>query len=193
MIIKSVEFIASVYKPEQVPQPRLPEIAFFGRSNVGKSTLLNALTGKKMARVSSTPGKTQCLNYYKINEAFYLIDAPGYGYAKVERKLREAWQRNLGAWLTENDRICLAVLIIDARIEPQASDLQMAEFLQYYHVPTLIAANKADKLKNSERKPILKSLQEAYGTWDWPIGFTSGETGEGKVTVLNAMDSALKY
>ncbi|HNI09601.1 MAG TPA: hypothetical protein PLL93_00550, partial [bacterium] len=121
------------------------------------------------------------------------IDAPGYGYAKVERKLREAWQRNLGAWLTENDRIRLAVLIIDARIEPQASDLQMAEFLNYYQVPTLIAANKADKLKNSERKPILKLLNEAYGTWEWPIDFTSGETGEGKVAVLKAMDSALTH
>ncbi len=187
--ITKVEFIASVFKVEQVPKPDLPEIGFFGRSNVGKSTLINALLKKEIARSSSTPGKTQCLNYYRINERFYLVDAPGYGFAKTSKKLRDSWQKNLEQWLIEKKNLRLAALLIDAKIPAQNSDIQMAEFLRYHDIPTVVIANKVDKLKNSERTAKLDELQNHFaGLEFFPA---SGITKDGLGPIYKRMDFAV--
>lgn len=191
MNIESIEFVASVYKNEQVPQPMLNEVAFFGRSNVGKSTLLNKLTGKKIARISSTPGKTQCLNYYLVNESFYLVDAPGYGYARVPEKLKLSWKRFIDTWLKNNTRLKLVVQIIDARLAPQDSDLQMAEWLSYHKVPCVIVVNKTDKLTTGQRSKNLKQLRESpvYALLD--IIPASAQFGEGKQEILKIISKYL--
>lgn len=191
MKITSIEFVASVYRNHQVPEPRLSEIVFFGRSNVGKSTLLNKLTGKKIARISSTPGKTQCLNYYRVNDDFYLVDAPGYGYARVPEKLKLAWKRFIDEWLLKNDRLKLIVQIIDARIEPQASDLQMAEWLTHHKVPCVIVVNKIDKLTNTQRQKNLKQLRESKVYSAMEFIPASAQTGEGKQEILKVISSHL--
>lgn len=191
MNITSIEFVASVYRNHQVPEPRLSEIAFLGRSNVGKSTLLNTLTGKKLARISSTPGKTQCLNYYRVNDIFYLVDAPGYGYAKVPEKLKLAWKRFIDEWIDRNDRLKLVMQIIDARLKPQLSDLQMAEWLQYHKIPCVLIANKIDKLTLSQRQKSLKQLKESnvYSALD--LIPSSAQTGEGKQEILKLISRYL--
>lgn len=191
MIIESIEFVASVYKNEQVPEPRLSEIAFFGRSNVGKSTLLNKLTGKKIARISSTPGKTQCLNYYLVNNSFYLVDAPGYGYAKVPEKLKLSWKRFIDAWLKNNERLKLVVQIIDARLTPQNSDLQMAEWLNYHGVPCVIVVNKTDKLTAGQRVKNLKQLHETPVYSSLNLIPASAQFGEGKQEILKVISRYL--
>lgn len=187
MNIETIEFIASVYRNHQVPEPRLSEVAFFGRSNVGKSTLLNMLTGKKLARISSTPGKTQCLNYYRVNDSFYLVDAPGYGYAKVPEKLKLAWKRFIDEWVSENNRLKLVIQIIDARLEPQASDLQMAEWLNYHRIPSVLVVNKIDKLSHSQRQKNLKQLSESEVYSKMNLIPASAQSGEGKRDILSAI------
>jgi GTP-binding protein len=189
--IESIEFIASVYKNDQVPEPKLNEIAFFGRSNVGKSTLINKLTGKKTARISSTPGKTQCLNYYRVNNAFYLVDAPGYGYAKVPEKLKLSWKRFIDSWLKDNARLKLVIQIIDARLTPQTSDQQMTEWLNYHGVPCLIVANKVDKLNAGERSKNLKQLRETAVYSSAELIPASAQTGEGKQEILKTISRYL--
>jgi GTP-binding protein len=186
--IESVEFIASVFRKDQVPKPARSEVAFFGRSNVGKSTLINCLLGKKMARTSSTPGKTQCLNYYLINGQFYLVDAPGYGYAKVPAKLRDSWKKAIDAWLMDNRQLQLIVMILDARLTPQKSDLQMADWLNHYRIPSVIVANKVDQLKNSERSKNMEHIEKAYGTR--AVIPASALTGEGKNEILRKIMEA---
>lgn len=190
MTVSSVTFVATVYKPEQVPQPFRPEIAFFGRSNVGKSTLLNTLLGQPLARTSGTPGKTQGLNYYLVNERYYLVDAPGYGYAKLEKKLREAWQRNFEAWLSQNDRLKLVVMIVDARLEVQASDRQMADYLKHHRFPALIVFNKTDKLNRREREKALRILTDGFEAYGWPMEPVSGLTGDGGPAIWRRMAEA---
>lgn len=191
MNIESVEFIASVYKNEQVPEPKLSEIVFFGRSNVGKSTLLNKLTGKKLARISSTPGKTQCLNYYRVNDRFYLVDTPGYGYAKVPEKLKWAWKRFMDEWISNNDRLKLVIQILDARLVPQKSDLQMTSWLQFHKVPCIVVANKTDKLTHSARQKNLKLLNEnkVYSVFD--LIPASAQRGEGTQEILKIISKHL--
>ena len=191
MQIESIEFIASVFKVEQVPDPQLSEIAFFGRSNVGKSSLLNTLTGKKLARISSTPGKTQCLNYYLVNGSFYLVDSPGYGYAKVPEKLKRSWERFIEAWVKDNPRLKLVIQIIDARLEPQKSDMQMTEWLRYYRVPCLLAANKWDKLSSAQRAKNLKQLHECPVYSKVQITPVSAQSGEGKKEILASISKYL--
>jgi GTP-binding protein len=188
--IESVEFIASVYRKEQVPKPELPEVAFFGRSNVGKSTLINCLLEKKIARTSSTPGKTQCLNYYLINRQFYLVDAPGYGYAKVPVKLRDSWKKAIEAWLVDNPQLQLVVMIVDARLSPQKSDIQMAEWLNHYRTPLVIAANKIDQVKHKDRISHLKHIGISYTSQ--AVIPTSAVKGEGKKEILKLIMDAVK-
>ncbi len=190
MNIVSARFIASVYKAEQAPKPALPEIGFFGRSNVGKSTMINAIVNQKLARSSSTPGKTQCLNYYCVNDKFYLVDAPGYGYAKTSKRLQDSWQKNLEFWLTENKNLKLAVLLVDLKIPVQDSDIQMSEFLNYEKIPVLIVGNKNDKLKRSELTGQINVFKEQFSSFDFLSA--SGETKDGVSKLLQYMTSALK-
>ena len=161
MKVTSAEFIISAVKPEQYPTDGLPEIALAGRSNVGKSSFINRLIHRKnLARTSSKPGKTQPLNYYKVNEMFYFVDVPGYGYAKVSKSEREAWGRMLENYLTTHAPLSLVLVIVDLRHAPSADDCQMVDYLLHYKIPFAVVATKADKIPKGKREKHLKIVKE---------------------------------
>ena len=166
MKIKSAELIALAVREEQYPPADLPEIAFAGRSNVGKSTLLNLLTNrKKLAHVSGNPGKTRTINFYEINHSFRIVDLPGYGYARLSRSQSEKWGRMIEHYLSSRPNLVKVVQLVDSRHEPTALDVQMYEYLKYYHLDGLVAATKTDKISGNERPKsesrIRKKLQMA--------------------------------
>ncbi len=158
----SAQFLRSAMDPEHFPRDGKPEVAFIGRSNVGKSSLLNALLGRQeMARTSSTPGKTQCINFFEIDRRYYLVDLPGYGFAKVPKSVKEAWNRLMHQYLSDREPLRLAVLLLDARHAPSQADLGMMEMLEENAVPTLIAATKSDKLSNNQLQTSLRTMRKA--------------------------------
>ncbi len=153
MKITSAKFIASAQTPESFLHDRRKEVAFLGRSNVGKSSLMNSLLGVKgLARTSSTPGRTQTINFFLINEEFYFVDLPGYGYAKVSKSDREAWGKLIEKYLAQREQLVLSILIVDARHEPSPLDLQMKSWLQHFELPYLVVSTKNDKLSANERR-----------------------------------------
>jgi GTP-binding protein len=163
MIIKSTEFIKSAVKPEHYPESELPEIAFSGRSNVGKSSLINALLNRKrLVKTSSTPGRTQLLNFFNINESFYFVDLPGYGYAKVPVAVRKSWGEMIEKYLTTRKNLIRIVFIIDIRREPGVQELNFIDWLHLHSLNPLIVITKADKLSRGKqlerKKKISKKL-----------------------------------
>lgn len=149
--INTAEFLQGVADLRQLPKNELQEILYIGRSNVGKSSLLNKVCGRKsLARSSSTPGKTREINYYIINNAFYFVDLPGYGYAKVPEQMRAGWKRLIEDFLKRGGPIALAMQLIDSRQEPTPLDLMMMDWLDYYEIPYLLVLTKADKLPASK-------------------------------------------
>jgi len=147
MIIKSADFVVSNQEVAKCPKTDLPEYAFIGRSNVGKSSLINMLTNrKKLAKTSSTPGKTQLINHYLINEEWYLVDLPGYGFAKISKSAREKWGELIHKYLMKRKNLRCTFILIDARIEPQKIDLEFMEWLGINQLPFVIVFTKSDKL-----------------------------------------------
>lgn len=160
MKLKHAEFLKSALKPEDLPRENRPECAFVGRSNVGKSSLLNTILGRKaLAKTSGTPGKTQTLNFYDINGNIFFVDLPGYGFAKVPIALKEQWNYYMLRYLQEREQLKLVVLLVDARHKPSPLDISMLEILDEAQVPTLIVATKVDKLKQSERVACLNDIR----------------------------------
>ncbi|WP_077621331.1 ribosome biogenesis GTP-binding protein YihA/YsxC [Sediminibacillus massiliensis] len=182
MKVTEAEIVISAVSKKQYPDDQLPEIALAGRSNVGKSSFINKMINRKsLARTSSKPGKTQTLNFYKINEAFYFVDVPGYGYAKVSKKEREAWGKMMEEYFTQRENLKMTVLVVDIRHEPTADDRRMYDFLKYYELPVTVVATKLDKIPKGKR---VKHLQRTIKTLeveadDIVIPF-SAETAEGK-------------
>ncbi len=163
MKIQSVEFITSVVKKEQFPQNGLDDILLLGRSNVGKSSFINTiLNRKKVAFTSSRPGKTQTLNYFAINEKFNLVDAPGYGYAKVSKKIREQFGIMIEEYLTNRKELKRIFLLVDARHKPTEDDIMMYDYMSYYDLPITIIATKTDKLKRNDIPKTLKELRKYF-------------------------------
>lgn len=182
MKVNNAEIVISAVSSKQYPNDRLPEIALAGRSNVGKSSFINKLINRKnLARTSSTPGKTQTLNFYKLNNAFYFVDVPGYGYAKVSKKEREKWGGMMEEYFQTRDTLKTTVLITDVRHEPTQDDIQMYEFLKHFELPVLVVATKMDKIPKSKRAQHLKRTKETIEVdpEDYILPFSS-ETGEGK-------------
>ena len=178
MKIRSAEFILSASSPWQFPQPTLPEIAFAGRSNVGKSTLINSLLNrKKLVKTSSTPGKTQLINFFNINDKFHFVDLPGYGFAKVPENVRKQWQRLIESYLQERESLRNVVLIIDSRHGPTEQDRQLKEWLDYYERPVLIVASKVDKLKRGQIQKHLKIIRQDLALDTTPLAHSSLEKG----------------
>ncbi len=160
MKVNNVEMVISAVKPEQYPIDDLPEFALAGRSNVGKSSFINKMIGRKaLARISSKPGKTQTLNFYKIEEQLFFVDVPGYGYAKVSKTDREAWGQMIERYITARNVLRAVVLIVDLRHPPTNDDCMMYDFLKHYNIPAIVIATKADKIpkgKWDKHKKIVK-------------------------------------
>lgn len=159
--IQKAEIVMSAVSQEQYPKDKLPEIAVAGRSNVGKSSFINSLLSRKgLARTSSKPGKTRTINFFLIDDKFYLVDVPGYGYAKVSKQERNKWGQMMDEYFTQRENLRLTVLLVDSRHDPSELDIQMYEFLKHYGVPTLVVATKCDKIKPSKRPRHLKAIKE---------------------------------
>lgn len=182
MHITKAEYIKSCVKAEHYPTDGLPEMIFAGRSNVGKSSFINSLTNRKhLARVSSRPGKTQTLNFYNIDDMMYLVDVPGYGYAKVNRSLKESFGRMIEEYLVERDELILGVLLVDYRHKPTAEDIAMYQLYKYYEIPSVVIGTKKDKVNRSQYKKQEKLIKETLG-FDQDDVFVaySSETHEGR-------------
>lgn len=182
MKIRSAEFVLSAKEPAHYPAASLPEIAFAGRSNVGKSSLINTLLNRKgLARTSNTPGRTQEINFFRVNERFAFIDLPGYGYAKVPEAMRKQWGPMVETYLRERDTLRLVVVILDVRRDPSAEDLQLMEWLQCYRIPFLVCLTKTDKVSRNafanRRRLIAETLR--FSPEPALMAF-SAKTGEGK-------------
>lgn len=161
MRVKSAHFVISAAQPHQFPKDGRPEIAFAGRSNAGKSTLLNTLLKKPgLAKTSKTPGKTQLINFFDLNGAYYFVDLPGYGYAKVGQAIKRRWQTLITQYIAEREPLFLAVLLVDARHTPTAQDHDMIDLLATAEVPALIVATKMDKVKPSQRHQAIVRLRK---------------------------------
>lgn len=182
--IKQAEFVKSSAHPSECPPPDRPEYAFIGRSNVGKSSLINALVGNKsLAKTSGRPGKTQLLNHFDINDgAWYLVDLPGFGYAKVSKSSRVKWQRTSEQYLTGRENLMCVMLLIDSRLEPQKVDLEFMAWMGENGLPFVLVFTKLDKLNKTEREEFLPRYEaEMLKQWHKmpPVYVTSAETGEG--------------
>lgn len=160
--IKNSDFVTSAVKKEQYPINGLPEIAFVGRSNVGKSSIINALTNrKKLAKVSQTPGKTRLINFFVINNGeFHLVDLPGYGYAKVSKTEKASWGNTIETYLSGRSELKRVVLLVDSRHKPTADDIQMHEWIKFYGYDEVIIATKSDKLSNNELRKKEKDIRD---------------------------------
>lgn len=178
MKLTSVEYIKGCVAIEDCPKEPLPEIAFVGRSNVGKSSLINSLLGRKVAYVSSTPGKTQLIHFFKINRKFFLVDLPGYGYAKAPMSVRMQWGPMIETYLTKRKQLKGIVLLIDLRHPAAFLDQEMKKWLDHFQVPTLYAATKADKIGRNQRKEQIEAVKASFGISD--VIVTSAESKEGK-------------
>ena len=173
-----VRLVMAAHSPGERPRPVLPAMAVLGRSNVGKSSLLNALLGVKVARVSQTPGRTQALYWYRVGNAFDLVDCPGYGFAKASRESRDSFAQLIETLLVTDPRPAVVLLLVDGRLEPQEGDRSMALFLREAGVPTVIAATKWDAVKPSQRVRALRRLAAEYQDPTRPLQPVSSETGE---------------
>ncbi|MDP5272687.1 ribosome biogenesis GTP-binding protein YihA/YsxC [Chengkuizengella axinellae] len=182
MKVNQAEFIISAVGPDQYPEDGLPEIALAGRSNVGKSSLINKLINRKnLARTSSQPGKTQTLNYYRINSDLYFVDLPGYGYAKVSKSRRQEWGEMIERYLTEREQLKAVMHIIDLRHPPTKDDQAMYEWLVYQEIPRLVITTKADKISKNKRNKHLKIIKDTLNLEKGdPILMFSSEEGLGK-------------
>lgn len=194
MEIRTVEYAGTVATPTQAPPALLPEVAFSGRSNVGKSSLINVLlrrTRHKLAHVSATPGKTRALNFYRVNDGFFLVDLPGYGYARVPEPVHGEWKRLIEGYLSGSDRLRGVVHLVDVRHAPTDADRAMMDYLARLGIPALVVATKMDKLKKSERAKKLARVQDELGVdGDQIIPFSS-HTGEGREELLESLADLL--
>lgn len=194
MKIKEVEFIKSGTRNIHLPEDGLPEFMFAGRSNVGKSSFINALLGRKsIARVSQRPGKTQTLNVFRLNGEIYLIDLPGYGYAAVSKTLKEEFGKMIEEYVINRKELKKAFLLVDFRHAPSKDDILMYDFLKYYHIPTVIIATKQDKVKrslHSKQIKLLKSTLELDENDSFIV--TSSEKKVGMDLVLDEIEKSLK-
>lgn len=163
MKIKQSEFIISAVKPAQFPTDQLPEVAFVGRSNVGKSSLINTLTNrKKLAKVSGTPGKTRLINFFLINNDIYFVDLPGYGYAKVSKKEQEGWGKMIESYLSGRDMLKKVVILVDSRHQPTSDDVMMYQWVQHYGYEIIVVGTKKDKLTRNELVKSDKIIKETF-------------------------------
>lgn len=196
MIIKTAEFVISNTDYKKCPKPTKPEYAFIGRSNVGKSSLINMLVNfKKLAKVSAQPGKTQLINHFLINEEWYMVDLPGYGYAKVSKKDRKAWSGFIRDYLMNRENLACVFVLVDSRHKPQFVDMDFMEALGYHQLPFSIIFTKTDKLgKTQLSKNIAHYKKEMLKIWEElpPVFYSSSVSKSGKEEILSYIDETNK-
>ncbi|MEE1097681.1 MAG: ribosome biogenesis GTP-binding protein YihA/YsxC [Bacteroidales bacterium] len=197
MILKTTEFVKSSQHFEQCPEPKLPEFAFIGRSNVGKSSRINMLVDKKdLAKTSSQPGKTQLINHFLINEEWYLVDLPGYGYAKTSMENRKKWRKMIEDYLLKRVNLLTVFVLIDSRLEPQKIDLEFINFLGENQVPITLIFTKTDKQSAKKTEESLERFKETLSEY-WEelpeIILTSSEKRVGREDVLETIDKIIPF
>ena len=184
------EFLKSAFKEDDWPRDFKPEIAFLGRSNVGKSSLINSLLSVRgLARTSSTPGRTQSLNFFEINNQFRFVDFPGFGYARVPREIKSSWGEMATTFLAKRPQLVLSIHIVDSRHEPTKQDLQLHEWLELSNKPQLIVATKSDKLSNNELRKNLEHIARVFNH-DSVMAY-SAKSGRGRDELWRAVKSAI--
>ena len=192
--IRRVEFAGSVVDSKAPLPGDLPQIAFAGRSNVGKSSLINTILGrtrKGIAHVSATPGKTQSLNFFRVNDRFFLVDLPGFGFARAPAAVRESWKPLVEGYLARPDGPLAVVHLVDVRRDPMPDDLRMLDYLGEVGVPALVVVTKVDKLKRGKRTRQLAALTQGLRVDPEQVVPFSSKTGEGKEILLDALESLL--
>jgi GTP-binding protein len=185
-------FEKSVFQLSDLPKHNLPEVILCGRSNVGKSSFINSLFNKKdLARISSTPGKTRSINYYSIDEVFYLVDLPGYGYAKTSKTEREKWGKIISDYILKSDNIQLALHLVDSRHKPAELDIKLNELLKYAGLPYIVLLTKADKLKQSDYNRAINNLNSTFLELilNENLFFYSSTKGKGRKEILKRFSS----
>lgn len=194
MKIISAEFVKSAVWPPQYPPATLPEIAFAGRSNVGKSSLINALVGRKnLAKTSNTPGRTQLINFFLINETLSFVDLPGYGFAKVPQSIRKNWGEMVEAYLKERQSLALVIFILDIRRNPSDEDLSLRDWLEHYRIPYLYVLTKTDKLSNNQAiNQYSKIERDLHVEAEKGIILFSAKTEQGKNDIWQALEDHLR-
>ena len=197
MIIKSAKFVASSPKSEQCPQSRLPEYAFIGRSNVGKSSLINMLMQQKgLAKTSATPGKTILINHFLINEAWYLVDLPGYGYARASKKAIAQLSALVNDYITNREQLTMLFVLLDIRHKPQSIDLEFITRLGHAGIPFALVFTKADKLtKSAVEKQVANYQKTLLNDWEElpPLFLTSAESRQGRDALLDYIEEVNNY
>ena len=189
MIIKSAEFVKSAVKPSQYPSAELPEIAFAGRSNVGKSSLINTiLNRKRLVKTSRTPGRTQLINFFEINKAFTFVDLPGYGYAKVPASVKKTWGPMVETYLSTRKTLRGVVLIMDIRREQGRQELDFIDWLEYYSIPSILILTKTDKLSKTKQIKQRLSIEKDLGVDNNDLILFSAKSRRGKDAVWDAVD-----
>jgi len=184
------QFIGSFFTLDQLPRDQRPQIAFAGRSNVGKSSLLNKLAGrKKLAKVSSTPGKTRSINFFLVNDRFYFVDLPGYGFAKIAKVEKEKWVKLIEGYLTDNSNLAGLLLLLDCRRDPNNDDEQLIDWVKINEIPRLAVVTKADKLNRDKLNRKLQQIENSYGISSVPFSILSGL---GKNELLSAIFDLIK-
>ena len=193
MEIKNVKFVTSVADSKKMIIDDKYQVAFVGRSNVGKSSLINMLLKhNKLAKTSSTPGRTRLINYFQANEDVYFVDLPGYGFAKASKQEIDGWQSMIEPYLIENDQLKCVCMLVDSRYEPTAQDKQMLKFLNYYQIPFIIIATKCDKFGKSQIKPQMVKIANYLGVGKDNVFPSSGDNGYGRLDILNKLDQFLE-
>jgi len=194
MIIKSAEFVKSAVKPEQYPAAVLPEIAFTGRSNVGKSSLINTLLNRKrLVKTSATPGRTQLINFFLINKTFSFVDLPGFGYAKVPDSVRRKWGPMIETYLSTRKTLKGVVLIMDVRRIPGIRELNFIEWLYYYKIPSMLILTKADKLSKTKQLKQQVTIAKALSVHKDDLILFSAKSRLGKDAVWDAIEALIGY
>src|SRR5512143_921334 len=193
MKVLSAEFVKSAAKPSEYPPGNLPEVAIAGKSNVGKSSLINTLVNRKnLAKTSSQPGRTQTINFFRVNENLSLVDLPGYGFAKAPLEVRQAWKPMVETYLQTRKAIRLVILILDSRRGLSSDDSTLLDWLAYHDLPALIVLTKADKLSQFERAREKKGLAAVPLLEGMPMVFFSAMTGEGKDDLWGLIQKAVR-
>lgn len=194
MIIKTVEFVKSAVEPSQYPEYEFPEIAFAGRSNVGKSSLINTLIQRKnMVKTSSKPGCTQLINYFLINEVLSFVDLPGYGYAKVSKTIRAQWQPMVNLYLSNRKSLLGLVLLIDIRRDPGKEELEMVDWLESHKMPYLVILTKADKLSKTKQAKRLVSICSLMNREQHSVILFSSKTKKGRDTIIEEIENLIGW